>query len=137
VLAAWSFGVLIMSLAQDPFVLGNTSYLKRTNRGYLEFWPIYLTNLGFLGLTVHLILSAAIVIERLIDQRDGKSPAVQVRLPRMMRLQLAGFDEARMTSLIRISWPLGNVITVIALINTCTYYYWFFFYNPGKSTQLK
>ena len=35
-------------------------------RASLRHWPVYLTNLGLLGLAVHLALSAAVVVERLV-----------------------------------------------------------------------
>ena len=39
-------------------------------------WPIYLTNLGYITLTIHLIISAAVVIEHLLNQCYGKVHAV-------------------------------------------------------------
>lgn len=66
-------------------------------RASLRHWPVYLTNLGLLGLAVHLALSAAVVVERLVHHHHH------------------GATEAKMTWLTRLSWLFYTTTTVIGL----------------------
>lgn len=75
-------------------------------------WPIYLTNLGYITLTIHLIISAAVVIEHLLNQCYGN------------------FNGGRLTHLTRISWCLYNVSNMVSIVITAVF--WTALYEPGN-----
>jgi len=75
-------------------------------------WPIFLTNLGYIGLTVHLVISAAVVIEQLLNQCYGNSNSV------------------RLTLLTRISWVFYNVTNTVTIVITAVF--WTAIYEPDN-----
>jgi hypothetical protein len=104
-LAVSSFGILVGSIVREWD--RETAF---SDRGYLQFWPIYLTNLAFLGLTAHLFLSTAVLIQRLLER------------------------PVKMNWLLRISWLSYNTVTSLGLGLTIAF--WAFGGGPSKRFKI-
>jgi len=81
-------------------------------------WYIYLTNIGYIGLTLHFIISAAVVIQHLLNDSYG------IRN-----------DERSLTLLTKISWVFYNLANPIAIAITATFWGALYDYSTPMKPQ--
>lgn len=114
-----SFGIFIASLT-NAFVAGWNNY-----------WIIYMTHWGVIGLVLQNALALAATIERVLHHRNGTN-TTEIFHPgyAFMFKQLDPNAEAEMTILTKMSWVMYNVMTLAAIIITIVY--WSALYSPGK-----
>merc|ERR1711911_265555 len=93
-----SFGIFIASLT-NAFVAG-----------WKNYWIIYMTHWGVIGLVLQNALALAATIERVLHHRNDPNA------------------EAEMTILTKMSWVMYNVMTLAAIIITIVY--WSALYSP-------
>lgn len=101
-----------------------------------EHFFIFLTNLGFIIQTLHLVVSAVLPVQHLLNISKGWCPALLYIPVLLLNVGIKSYFEKglghnHMTLMAKLSWTLYNITNTTTVVIAVTY--WAFIFKPGKT----